>query len=69
MGIKIGDKNEIKKSNIIENADITIELKDKPKNGIFKQVFVNILSNLLWKILGIIASFGLLVLFAYLCSH
>lgn len=67
MGIKIGDNNRIKNSNFIENADIKLEVKEKSKDGFWKQVFVNIMSNFLWKILGILASFGILVLLSYLC--
>lgn len=67
MGIKIGDNNKIKNSNFIENADIKLEVKKKSKDGFWKQVFVNIMSNFLWKILGILASFGILVLLSYLC--
>jgi len=66
MGIKIGDNNKIKNSNFIENADIKVEKKSK--DGFWKQVFVNIMSNFLWKVLGILASFGILVLLAYLCN-
>lgn len=68
MGTKIGDNNKIKNSNFIENADIKLEIKEKSKNGFWKQVFVNIMSNFLWKVLGILASFGLLVLLAHLCN-
>ena len=66
MGIKIGDNNKIKNSNIIEKADIVVE--EKSKDGFWKQVFVNIMSNFLWKVLGILASFGILVLLSYICS-
>lgn len=59
MGIKIGDNNKIKNSNFIEKAEIKVE--QKHKDGFWKQVFVNIMSNLLWKILGILFSFGVLV--------
>ena len=68
MGIKIGDNNKIKDLNLIENADIKLEVKEKSKNGFWKQVFVNILSNFLWKVLGILVSFGILVLLAYMCK-
>ena len=69
MSIKVGDNNQIKNSNIIENANIKLEAKEKNKDGFWKQVFVNIMSNFLWKILGILASFGILVLLSYLCTH
>lgn len=69
MGIKIGDNNKIKNSNFIENADIKLEVKEKSKDGFWKQVFVNIMSNFLWKVLGILGSFGLLVLLSYLCTR
>ncbi len=59
MGIKIGDNNKIKNSNFIEKAEIKVE--QRHKDGFWKQVFVNIMSNLLWKILGILFSFGVLV--------
>ena len=62
MGIKIGDNNKI------ENADIKLEVKEKSKDGFWKQVFVNIMSNFLWKVLGILCSFGVLVLLSYLCT-
>ena len=68
MGIKIGDNNKIKDLNLIENADIKLEVKEKSKNGFWKQVFVNIMSNFLWKVLGILVSFGILVLLAYMCK-
>ena len=38
MGIKIGDNNKIKNSNFIENADIKLEVKEKSKDGFWKQV-------------------------------
>lgn len=59
MGIKIGDNNKIKNSNFIEKAEVKVE--EKHTDGFWKQVFVNIMSNLLWKILGILFSFGVLV--------
>lgn len=68
MRIKIGDNNKIKDSNFIDNADIKLEVKEKPKNGFWKQVFVNVMSNFLWKVLGILISFGILVLLAYMCK-
>lgn len=68
MGIRIGDNNKIKNSNFIENADIKLEVKEKSKNGFWKQVCINIMSNFLWKVLGILTSFGLLVLLAHLCN-
>ena len=61
MGTKIGDNNKIKNSTFIENADIKMEVNEKTTDGFWKQVFVNIMSNLLWKILGILATFGILV--------
>lgn len=67
MRIKIGDNNKIKDSNFIENADIKLEVKEKSKNGFWKQVLVNVMSNFLWKVLGILFSFGILVLLAYMC--
>ncbi len=72
MGTKIGNNNKIKNANFIEKADINIEVKEKKeksKNGFWKQVFINLMSNFLWKVLGILASFGILVLLAYLCSN
>lgn len=71
MGTKIGDNNKIKNANFIENVDINLEVKEKrekSKNGFWKQVFINIMSNFLWKVLGILASFGILVLLAYMCN-
>ena len=68
MGIKIGNNNKIKNSNFIEHADIKIDTKEKSKNGFWKQVFVNIMSNFLWKILGILVSFGILLLLVHLCN-
>ena len=58
MGIIIGDKNKIKNSNIIENA--TIKLEKQKKEGFWKPIFVNLVSNILWKILGIVVAFGIL---------
>ena len=69
MGIEIGDNNKIKKSNIIENADIKVELKEKPKNGLFKQIFVNVMSNFLWKILSILISLGLFIALCMLANN
>ena len=75
MGTKIGNNNKIKNANFIEKADINIEVKEKKekkeksKNGFWKQVFINLMSNFLWKVLGILASFGILVLLAYSCSN
>jgi len=68
MRTKIGDNNKIKNSNFIENANIKLEIKEKSKDGVWKQIFVNIMSNFLWKVLGILASFGLLLLLAHLCN-
>ena len=71
MGTKIGNNNKIKNANFIEKADINIEVKEKKeksKNGFWKQVFINLMSNFLWKVLGILASFGILVLLAYICN-
>lgn len=61
MGIKIGDNNKIKNSNFIENADIKLEVKEKSKDGFWKQVFVNIMSNFLWNVLGILATLGIII--------
>ena len=69
MGIKIGDNNKIKNTNFIENADIKIESKEKKADGFWKQVLVNITSNILWKILGIIFSFAVLVRIAMLVNN
>lgn len=67
MGTKIGDNNKIKNSNFIEKAEIKVE--EKHKDGFWKQVFVNIMSNLLWKILGILFSFGVLVALVMLTNN
>ncbi len=67
MGTKIGNNNKIKNANFIENADINLEVKEKKeksKDGFWKQVFVNIMSNFLWKVLGILFSIVLLVALA-----
>lgn len=69
MGIKIGDNNKIKNTNFIENTDIKIESKEKKADGFWKQVLVNITSNILWKILGIIFSFAVLVGIAMLVDN
>ena len=61
MGIKIGDDNKIKNSNFIENSEIKMEVKEKKKDGFWKPVFVNIMSNFLWKVLGILATLGILI--------
>lgn len=63
MGIKIGDKNKITNSNIIENTNININ--EKQKDGFWKSVFVNIMSNFLWKVLGVLGTLGLLMLYAW----
>ena len=67
MGTRIGDNNKIKNANFIENADINLEKKkkkEKSKDGFWKQVFVNIMSNFLWKVLGILFSIVLIVALA-----
>ena len=67
MGTKIGDNNKIKNANFIENANINLEVKEKKeksKDGFWKQVFVNIMSNFLWKVLGILFSIVLIVALA-----
>ena len=67
MGTRIGDNNKIKNANFIENADINLEIKEKKeksKEGFWKQVFVNIMSNFLWKVLGILFSIVLIVALA-----
>ncbi len=67
MGTRIGDNNKIKNANFIENADINLEVKEKKeksKDGFWKQVFVNIMSNFLWKVLGILFSIVLIVALA-----
>ena len=69
MGIKIGDNNKIKNTNFIKNADIKIESKENKADGFWKQVLVNITSNILWKILGIIFSFAVLVGIAMLVNN
>ena len=66
MDINIGNKNKVHDFNVIEN-NIKVEVKEKQKNGVFKQIFINVMSNLIWKVLGILASFGILVLLSYLC--
>lgn len=67
MDINIGNKNKVHDFNVTEN-NIKVEVKEKQKNSVFKQIFVNVMSNLIWKILGILGSFGLLVLLSYLCT-
>lgn len=59
------------KSKIIKepaNKEISLEVNEKSKDRFWKQVFVNIMSNFLWKILGKLASFGKLVLLADMCN-
>lgn len=58
----MGNNSKIKNSNFIEKANIKVE--EKTKDGFWKQVFVNIMSNFLWKVLGLLISFGLLVALA-----
>lgn len=67
MDINIGNKNKVRDFNVTEN-NIKVEVKEKQKNGVFKQIFINVMSNLIWKVLGILASFGILVLLSYLCT-
>ncbi|MFR0823259.1 MAG: hypothetical protein ACLU84_07605 [Clostridia bacterium] len=62
MHIHMGNNSKIKNSNFIEKANIKVE--EKTKDGFWKQVFVNIMSNFLWKVLGLLISFGLLVALA-----
>lgn len=66
MDINIGNKNKVRDFNITEN-NIKVEVKEKQKSGVFKQIFVNVMSNLIWKVLGILTSLGILVLLSYLC--
>lgn len=68
MDINMGNKNKVRDFNVTEN-NIKVEVKEKQKNGVFKQIFVNVMSNLIWKVLGILGSFGLLVLLSYLCTR
>lgn len=68
MDINMGNKNKVRDFNVTEN-NIKVEVKEKQKNGVCKQIFVNVMSNLIWKILGILGSFGLLVLLSYLCTR
>ncbi len=51
MGIKIGNNNKIKNSNFINNSSESL----KEKNDFWKSVFVNLTSNFIWWIIGIIA--------------
>ena len=67
MNIKFGNKNKINQANFIENTNINI--KEKSKDGFWKQVFVNIMSNFLWKVLGILGSFGILVILVLLSRN
>lgn len=66
MKIKIGDNNKIKNINNTENYNVKIE--EKHTDGFWKQVFVNIMSNLLWKILGILFSVGIFVALCMLAN-
>lgn len=68
MDIKFGNKNKINNANFVETTNINLNMDKKHKDGFWKQVFVNIMSNFLWKVLGILASFGALVLLAHLCK-
>lgn len=67
MNINMGNKNKVRDFNVTEN-NIKVEVKEKQKNGVLKQIFVNVMSNLIWKVLGILGSFGLLILLAHLCN-
>ena len=63
MGTKIGNNNKIKNANFIENADINLEVKEKKeksKDGFWKQVFVNIIRNIIFYCL--ISSFSNVIL-------
>lgn len=68
MDINMGNKNKVRDFKVTEN-NIKVEVKEKQKNGVGKQIFINVMSNLIWKILGILGSFGLLVLLSYLCTR
>ena len=67
MNINLGNKNKVENVNLTEHVEINVEPKTK-KDGFWKQVFVNIMSNFLWKVLGILFSFGLLVALSYLLT-
>lgn len=65
MSINIGNNNKIKNSNFTENSNI-INKEKETKEGFWKSVLINITSELLWKIIGIIVSGGIIVFGIYI---
>lgn len=65
MSINIGNNNKIINSNFTENAN-TINKEKETKEGFWKSVLVNITSELLWKIICIIVSGGLIAFGIYI---
>lgn len=58
MGIKIGNNNKIKNSNFIEKFEVT---QEKSTDSFWKSVLVNITSEFIWKLLGIIFAGGIVI--------
>lgn len=61
MSINIGDNNKIKNSTFAENTNI----ENEKKEGFWNSVLINITSDLLWKILGLIFSGGIITFIVY----
>lgn len=51
MGIHIGNNNKIKNSNFIENSNV----ETKENGGFWRSVLVNLTSNALWWVIGVVA--------------
>ena len=62
MSINIGNNNKIKNSTFTENMNIENEKKER----FWKSVLINITSELLWKILGLIFSGGIITFIVYI---
>jgi hypothetical protein len=56
MGIHVGDDNKIKNSNFIEGSCSD----PKTKSSFWSTVLVNLTSNFIWWIIGLIATGGLI---------
>jgi len=57
MGVKIGDKNKIKNSTIIGGHQINASRSssEAKRESFWRRVFQNIVANIIWWIIGLIA--------------
>ncbi len=61
MSINIGDNNKIKNSIFTDN----VNNEKEEKSGFWKSVLVNLTSELLWKVLGMLFSGGIITFIIY----